>query len=402
MNKRPLSAHFPRYVLLVLIFLGPLLFAACGSEGDNDLLLSDVTADAGQLDLSAGVNQLDALGINYRVGQAARISARLEGPNGLNYPLRQDEDRTPGSYTLRLTGAIDLEENGLSQTRLLPNGEYRYTLTANGSGTSSQASGRFVVSNSPTQAAPDVAGLSANPGVISPDFNAREDTAFLGWRTTRPATITVSIAGANGFNKVLKTSKNQPAQEDKTVFNGLDQRGEPLPDGVYTYTVQAADGWGNISRKNSTVEVKGGGRPSAFIEQATIGPTEIIQGNFITVTMRLRNNGKVPIRSQGPYSGHVYSTNEVFSSIENGKYKDAAGFWRVGVDYESNSGGGASRYPFRWGFKDELQPGQEIEIVGVIRVERSEEKLRFYAGLIQEQIALPQDRVSITLVKISY
>jgi hypothetical protein len=41
-------------------------------------------------------------------------------------------------------------------------------------------------------------------------------------------------------------------------------------------------------------------------------------------------------------------------------------------------------------------------VVGVIKIERNEEKLRFYVGLIQEQIALPQDRVQNTEIKISF
>ncbi len=405
MNRQPLKRNFPGLIYRLAGLLWLLLLTACGGQGGG-AVLSDTPADAGQLDLRGGASALDTLNINYKIGQAAKVSASLEGPNGQHYVLRYGDERTPGDYSLRLTGAIDQLENNLNQTRLLTDGKYRYVISAVGlaNGATSEASGQFSVVNSPAvrTLAPQVEGLSANPAVISPNFDARDDTSLIGWRTSQPATVTVSISNGSGLNKILHTFKNEPAQEEKTVFAGLDDKGEPLPDGLYTYMVQAADHWGNVSRRAGQVELKGGGRPTASIVQAAIGPTAVVVGGLVTVTLRVKNTGKVAIRSQGPNSGFVYSTNDVYSSIENGKYKDAAGFWRVGVDYESNSGGGPSRYPFRWGFGDELPPGQEVEVVGVIRVDRQEQQLKFYAGLIEEQVRLPQDHIQVTVVKISY
>lgn len=394
-----------RLIRFGLIFLGLTLLllglAACGA-GESGALLSGVTPDAGKLDLSNGVTRFDALNIEYKVGQTARISIVLEAPDGKQYRLRENEERTPGAYNLRVDGTIETQEQGLPQTRLLQKGSYQYLVQAVGNNNATaEARGRFEITGNPTSEPLQIEGLSANPPVISPNFDAREDTSLLGWRTSRPATITISVSGANGFEKIIKTIRNQPAQEDKISFNGLDVKGEPLPDGVYTYTIQAADAWGNLTRRSSTLQIKGGGRPQAVIEQATVAPTSIIRGGIITVTVRVRNIGKVPIRSQGPASGFLYNSREVFSSVANGEYSDAAGFWRIGVDYESNSGAGASRYPFRWGFGKELQPGEAVEVTGLIKVERPEEKIRFYVGLIQEQIALPQDRMQITEVKIS-
>ena len=404
MNRQTLSAKFPRNFLMVALFFLPLLATACGSEASGPLL-SGSPAEAGQLDLSNGVSALDGLSISYRVGQPALLSASIEGSNGQSYQLRQNDERSTGDYSLRLSGAINQTEANLEQTRLLANGTYRYILKAQAQGgpATAQASGTFQVINRPADSdPPQIDDLTGNPAVISPNFDARDDTSIIGWRTSRPATVTVSVSNAAGFNRILKTLKNEPAQTDKVVFDGLDEKGVPLTDGVYTYTVQAADAWGNVSRRAGQLEIKGGGTPTASIVQASIGPTSIIKGDLITVTLRVKNTGKVPIRSQGPGSGYTYNFNDTYSSIEGGKYRDAAGFWRVGVDYESNSGGGPSRYPFRWGFGDELQPGQEVEVVGLIRVDRQEDKLKFYAGLIEEQVRLPQDHIQVTVVNIGY
>ncbi len=404
MNRRPLPPQFPRLLLLLIVLIFPLLVGACGSDSDGPLL-SGVTVDAGQLDLSQGANSDNPLNIAYHIGQSSRVTVTLQAPDGKAYLLRQNDVRSPGAYTLALPGVIDLQENTLIQTRLLANGNYRYKVQAvsQENGAAQDASGQFVVKNSPAGTnPPQVDSLFASPAIISPNFDAREDTSVIGWRTTQPATVTVSISGPDDYSNLLTTLKNLPAQENKIVFGGLDQKGEPLEDGVYTYTIQATDAWGNITRRASTLEIKGGGRPQAVIEQAAIGPTEIIKGNLITVTVRVRNTGKVPIRTQGPDSGYMYTFDQVYTSIEGGKYKDQAGFWRIGVDYESNSGGGPSRYPFRWGFGHDLQPGEVVEITGLIKVDRPEAKLKFYVGLIQEQIRLPQDHIQVTEVKINY
>jgi hypothetical protein len=396
MLQGSLSDRFPRHLLLVLLIILPLLVSGCGASGGGGPVLSQVKSDTSTLNLSQG----GAINLSYHIGSDAGLSAFLEGPDGKRYTLRQSEPRQPGDYTLRLDGTVQLTEDNLPQSRVLPDGVYRCILQAGGQTETRE----FTIAGSPAnQGYPDIQDLSATPQVISPNFDARDDVASLNWRTSRPATVTVSIAGANGFSKVLKTSKNQPAQEDRVDFDGLDQKHEPLPDGVYTYTIQAADQYGNITRRANTVEVKGGGIPEAVITYAKIGPTEIIRGNVVTVTVRVKNTGKVPIRSQGPDSGFTYSTNEVYSSIENGRYEDKAGFWRIGVDYDANSGGGgAVRYPFRWGFGHDLQPGEEVEVTGLIRVNKDEQNIKLYVGLIQEKISLRQDRQQITTVKITY
>ncbi|MEI6045823.1 MAG: hypothetical protein WCS37_15860 [Chloroflexota bacterium] len=385
----------PKFLHYLLLLLG-LLLNGCGS-GESGPVLSQVKSEASTLDLRQG----GVITLAYHIGSETKISAFLQSPEGNRYELRRDEPRLPGNYEMQLDGAVETVENGLIQRRILPDGLYHCTLQAQ----NGQAETRdFTIMGSPaSQGRPEIEALSANPQVISPNFDAREDVATLNWRTTRPTTVTVSIAGEHGFSRVLKTSKNQPAQEDRVDFNGLDQKGEPLPDGVYTYTIQAADKFGNITRRASTLEVRGGGLPQAVISYANIAPTEIIKGNLVTVTVRVKNTGKVPIRSQGPDSGFRYTTHDAYSSIENGRYEDKAGFWRIGVDYEANSGvGGPVRYPFRWGFGHDLQPGEEVVIVGQIQVERDERDIKLYVGLIQEKISLVQDRQQITTVKITY
>ena len=139
-------------------------------------------------------------------------------------------------------------------------------------------------------------------------------------------------------------------------------------------------------------------------------------GEVLTVTMRVRNTGTVPIRTYGPPSGYEYTTDQVFSSVEDGAYTaQAGGFWRVGVDWDANSGGGAKRYPYRWAVsprpaeqwavpfvEDFLMPGEEAVVTGRIRILQRETRMGFYVGLIQDGVGFFQDRTGRTIVEVGF
>jgi hypothetical protein len=393
-----LSSKFVLKISLVLILI--LGLAACGM-GESSLL-SDVKLDGQALTLD-GQGGPKTINLSYTLGKTARVSLMLEGPGNSKYNLRTGEERPTGQYATSINGLVDLEENGQKQRRLLPDGIYRYTLTAEAGSEKTSDQGQFSISGNRTEGPPEISGLSAFPNVISPNFDALDDVTTFNWRTSRPATVTVSVSGPDGFSKTLKTIKNQPAQEDKITFDGRDLKGEPLSDGTYTFTITALDAYGQETRRSGSFQVQGGGKPNVVITSAEIGPEEIITGNEVTVKVRIKNLGKVPVRSQGPDSGFLYSTREVYSSVESGNYDEKAGFWRIGLDFEANTTAGAVRYPWRWGFgKEYLLPGEEVEITGRIKIERGEQKIVLYLGLIQEKIALRADRVKVTQIKVTY
>jgi len=162
------------------------------------------------------------------------------------------------------------------------------------------------------------------------------------------------------------------------------------------------------------VQIVDAGQPEATITYTYIAPQAIIRGDVITVTMRVKNTGNVPIRTYGPASGYEYSTEDVFSSVEDGRFAArSGGFWRIGVDWDANAGGAAKRYPYRWALsprppeqwkvpyeEDLLMPGEEAEIVGRIRVMQQETKMGFFTGLIQDGVGFFQDRTGRTIVEV--
>jgi hypothetical protein len=139
-------------------------------------------------------------------------------------------------------------------------------------------------------------------------------------------------------------------------------------------------------------------------------------GETLVISMRVKNTGEVPVRTYGPPSGYTYTTDVVYSSIEDGRYTaEAGGFWRIGVDWDANAGGGARRYPFRWALsekppeqwvipheEDWLLPGEVVDVTGYVVVVQRETKMSFYTGLIQDGVGFFQDRTARTIIEVGF
>jgi hypothetical protein len=108
----------------------------------------------------------------------------------------------------------------------------------------------------------------------------------------------------------------------------------------------------------------------------------------------------------------VYSSFDTFASVLDRKFVDRAGVWRVGVDWAGSPGGALAKYPYRWGLGSDLAPGAETIVDGNIRVEHGplqdrqvgsqNNRVYFYAGLLQENMTLFDDQVGGTWIELAY
>jgi hypothetical protein len=405
----------PRALLRALLSalalaLAILLLAACAGGP----LLGEVTASASSY---APTEASRPLTLSYSVGRAATVDIYVLDADGTRYDLRTAQPRPANDtpYVLRFDGTVPTDDPVLLR-RLLPPGDYTVVVAAQAAdGQREQRELPLTITGGVTPL-PDIANLAVSPETISPNADAIDDVAEFTYRLPVSATVNINVMAPSGEVIPVVTREEEGPYEQRHVWNGKRPTGALLPAGVYTYTVQAEDLLGNVVQRQGQLALVEVGQPEARIISAYIAPQQVMLGEVVTVTLRVRNTGTVPIRTYGPPSGYAYTTDEVYSSVEGGRYTaQAGGFWRVGMDWDANSGGGPRRYPFRWalsekppeewtvpGVEDFLLPGEEVEIVGRVRVLQRETRMGFYVGLIQDGVGFFQDRTARTIVEVGF
>lgn len=399
-----------RALSVVVIGCAVFLLSACGSSN----LLGEVTASA---DSYAPAETDAPLTVSYVLNREATVDIYVLDEAGARYDLRTGQPRAASSdpYVLRFDGTVPTND-AVVVRRLLPPGPYTLVVAARAADNSvdEQRVPLTIVGVAP--ATPDIENLAIFPTTISPNADAIDDVTEITYRLPVTATVDITMLAPDGEVIPVVTRAEEGPFEQRHVWNGKRPNGSLLAPGVYTYTVRAEDPFGNVVQRQGEVMLENVGQPEARIVYASIAPQRVMLGETITVTMRVRNTGEVPIRTYGPASGYRYTTDEVFSSVEDGAYTaQAGGFWRIGLDWDANSGGGPRRYPFRWalsqkppeewtvpGVEDWLMPGEEVEIVGEVTILQRETRMGFYVGLIQDGVGFFQDRTARTIIDVGF
>lgn len=394
---------------LSLLILSSL--TACGST----TLLTNTTPTTLVLDRDAGAG----VNFSYRLGKPAKVWVVLQNAQGQQFPLREAQARTASSdpYTLRFDGTAPVKDDPEVLQRALPSGDYTYTIRAQTDAGEEQTSNGTLTIRGGDTPPPQIQNLTVSPDIVSPNADGVDDNAEITYQLPVTATVDLSVQRPDGGPAIpIVTGEEQDPAPQVARWDGKTSDGAILPNGVYTYTLRVQDDYGNIAQRSGPITIEDSGQPEATIIYSSIAPARIELGNVITVTLRIKNTGDVPIRTYGPASGYQYSTNDVFSSIENGEYvQKSGGFWRVGVDWDGNTSAGPRRYPYRWAitprppeqwaipFKEDiLKPGEEAEVVGLIKVEQPEDKMGFYVGLTWDGVGFRQDRIGRQIVEVGF
>jgi hypothetical protein len=353
----------------------------------------------------------DWVDFDYALSRPARVTLTLQFPSGERLPLRSDEPRpAAGTYAYPFDGTYPLSEDP-EQRRVLPDGIYRLELEArDDAGETASASAQIAIRDADT-APPGVEHLAAMPETVSPNFDGVDDVGSVTYRLTKRARVFASATDASGQRVYLGTQELLEPGEYRELWDGTFKE-RPLPDGVYQFSVRATDLAGNVSIARAPVTIAGGGRPDARVLRVSFTPQRLMAGDELGLEAVVKNVGTVPLRTQGPPPGFVYSSFESFSSIERQQFVDRRGLWRLGVDWAGSPSATGSKYPYRWGLGRDLGPGEETTIVGGIRVEHGPNLARqigppdnrffFYAGLIHEGIAFQDDRVGGAWIEVGF
>ena len=352
----------------------------------------------------------DTASITYTIGAPAHVSIWIEAADGKRWMLRDAVQRaaSPDAYLLSFDGTVQsADPNDPIRQSVLPNGTYTYVVqaTPDDGGTVDEQRGTVEVRDAITQL-PMVEDVNVT-SAFSPNEDAIDDVAYFTYRLPITATITIDLTRSDGTVIPFISDLEEGPYAQSHLWDGKQPNGALLASGVYTYTIAARDRVGNIVERQGPITIDAPGSSEARVSFVHIAPVEVALGDVITVTVRVENTGNVPIRTQGPGSGFLYTTDDTYASILDRKWKDqGGGFWRVGLDW-----GGGHAYPFRWALSsrppeqwaqpnewDYLQPGEVVDITGSVRIEQRESRMEFYVGLVHEGVGYPVNNVGRTLV----
>lgn len=350
--------------------------------------------------------------LHYTLARSARVDVYLAPGQGERVYLRRDEPRpTGGSYVFRFDGTHPLPDDPL-QRRVVPDGRYRLVVEARDAGGHVEQAAREVVVEGGDTAPPAIERLIASPERLTPDFDGVDDVAHISYRLTKAARVGHSVVDEAGGRRWIGQTQRRSPGEYSENWNAL-ARGSPLPDGRYLFQVRAEDEAGNVTIGRVPILVQAAGLPRARILDLAFSPRRLTLGDLLRVEARVRNEGTVTLRTQGPDPGYTYSSYDNYFSIAEGTLVDKAGRWRVGVDWAGSPGAFGGKYPYRWGFGKDLAPGEETTVVGYIRVLHEDQRARFgdrpdyhrmifFGALVQEGVAIHQDRVGQTEISLSF
>jgi hypothetical protein len=344
-------------------------------------------------------NRLD---IHYHLNTSATISSRIVSSGGAQWAIHTDAPRpTPGDYVLQFDGTV--AGPGPNERRVLPDGDYSVVLDVQSGDQHQEQQVPMRISDADT-AAPDVTDLSLLPDQISPNFDARADVAHITYRLAKEARVSafLDLAAPTGPSRRvwMGDEGRVSAGEQSLTWDGV-ANGQPVASGDYLLGIRARDQAGNVVEVSRPLVVEDSGVPDASIVSAHIGPLQIIRGDQVCLEALVHNTGQTVLRTEGPDPGYVYDSLDSYASIQDHRFAEHAGFWRIGLNWSASTDTNGATYPYRWGFGRDLQPGEDVTVSGCVKVMNEQDKLVFFAGLVQENVAIHSAGAGLIRVAIS-
>lgn len=389
----------PRFWSAIAAGLLLLVGTACGAFATTPLGQVQVAPPP----LSPGLrNQANLWDVHYHLNDSATLSSRIVAADGQQWTIASDVARpTRGDYVLHFDGTV--AGPGPNERRALPDGDYQIILDVQSQAQQQRATVPLSIRGVDTTI-PDITAVSLLPDHISPNFDAIDDGTHITYRLAKDALVSLFLDATTPSGEVKRIWTGEevqtPAGEQSTTWDGT-ASGQPVPDGQYALGVRARDKAGNIVETSQPLVVEDSGVPDASLVSAQIGPLQIIRGDEVCLDAIVRNTGQTVLRTQGPDPGYVYDSLDSFATIENHAYTEHAGYWRVGLNWSGSTDVTGATYPYRWGLGHDLQPGDEVTVHGCVRVNNEQDKLIYFAGLVQENVAIHNAGAGLVRVQVS-
>ena len=379
----------------------------------------------------------DVTHVTYTLRRPATVSIYFLDGQGRRFDFRRDRPRPAGEHAVDFSGVVapfdapaeaapldcltagalpaDVHPpegvlTGDVLARVLPDGAYTWVIEAHDEqGQTNQVTGSLTIANADT-ALPQL-HLTVSPPTFTPNQDGLSDRIRINvWlnKDLSPDGLRLTLLGPEGLElPIAEQPSDKPFGEcGLHTFDydaGVDLGLQPPPDGAYTIRARAEDRLGQQVQTEAALSIANSGLPRAEIHFGFVewSSSTVVLGDTLYFTLTVNNYGTAPIRTSGPWSGHVY---ESMSTNANtlGEYEED-GAWRVGLMCQTCK----SDYPWRWAvgtpegltnIPDEagnpqyyVLPGQRVTVTGGLVLDEvipSRNPQYFWAGLIHEGVEI--------------
>lgn len=386
-------------VVLGLVALAGAVVSGCS----NQPVLYGVQVDPALI-RPDGSGIADQAKIHYALGRRAYVTLAIVAPNGEAHVLRDAALRAPDQYETRFDGSVSTGDG--PNRRLLGDGSYVLKIRAVDIDGAQREETRALTIEGGDPNPLEITNLVIHPTTITPNNDGEDDEATISYSLSKKAKVTVFATDREGNFALLQPPTEQEGEAGLAPpWDGKENGGRLLTDGVYTIHVRAADKAGNVTDTTREVTIDNGGTPRMSISKVKFWPPIVPLKGTLRVEITVKNIGDTIIKTLGPDPGTRYTMNSSYASFRDAKdvplYYERPGRWRVGVMWNN----APQPYPARWGFgKEKLAPGEEVTVSGeiVIDAELPHTGTYFWAGIEQGGVGFYDTNKGQTEIRVAY
>lgn len=373
----------------------------------------------------------DVTRLTYALRRPASVSVYFLDAQQRRYDFRRDKPRGNGEASVDFSGVVEgytrrgETVSGTVLARVLADGAYTWVVEAvDDNGVSNAITGTLTV----TQAEPELPDLtlSLGPRVFTPNQDGLDDRVQITiglTKTLEEDGLRVYLTDDGGDLQLpiaeSTTSGRKPGEagvHEYSYDGGIDLGETPPANGDYLVVALAEDRVGQKVTLTTPLTIAQGGLPRGEIVlgEVTFSSEFVRIDDTLYFTLTVQNYGSAPLRTTGPEPGYVYSS--MTENYNNTGFLQESGAFRVGIMCDTC----LNDYPWRWSIGRQdgltlipdsqgrpqyyLEPGHVSVVTGGIVLDQivtSRNPQYFWAGLIQEDVAIYNNRDDPQLIEIS-
>lgn len=381
----------------------------------------------------------DVTDIRYSLRRSAQVSIYFENEAGERYYFRRDQRRSPGQYGVQWGGVAELgaqvEDDGGTYelvSRVLDDGTYTWTIEATDSrGQVERASGAITLADADTEP-PIMHNFAVIPQEFRPNQDGLEDDRVsISYYLTKDAdAVSLYLLSQEDpdFRYYIPEAPGvvEPTERGYHEYRyegGVDLNAMPPPDGDYIVVGETRDAAGNATRVVQPLNIREGGKPRADVAGGEIdwmgemGRVVVLPlGGKLCFSTVVTNEGRVPIRTSGPWPGQEYRFSENSNTLAAAGHPEwgaQSGVWRFGVNFDTTG----VDFPYRWavGRQEDLErrvingqeqwylmPGKSGQVSGCILIDEEPPAGTnfWWGGLIHQAVGVANNDVNRISVEV--